>query len=148
LSLHLPEAPQGWRPFAPVLHLQQHELGRSLHLRTKLRVSPTPIVNHSSLRSGHPSTTGTLLVLIQATSTFQSMRGGATKLGLLFLHPLPLLWICPRLLICLWIWTCISCCGVICFHVLTEFCAYVMSVVSDGCILWRWCDYSNIVIIC
>jgi hypothetical protein len=63
LFLHLPEAPQGWRPFAPVLHLQQHELGRSLHLRTKPRVSPTPVVNHSSLRSGHPSTTGTLLVL-------------------------------------------------------------------------------------
>jgi hypothetical protein len=63
LSLYLPEAPQGWRPFAPVLHLQQHELGRSLHLRTKPRVSPTPVVNHSSLRSGHPSTTGTLLVL-------------------------------------------------------------------------------------
>jgi hypothetical protein len=50
-------------PFAPVLHRQQHELGRSLHLRTEPRVSPTPIVNHSSLRSGHPSTTGTLLVL-------------------------------------------------------------------------------------
>jgi hypothetical protein len=63
LSLHLPEAPQGWRPFAPVLHLQQHELGPSLHLRTKPRVSPTPVVNHSSLRSGHPSTTGTLLFL-------------------------------------------------------------------------------------
>jgi hypothetical protein len=27
------------------------------------RVCPTPVVNHSSLRSGHPSTTGTLLVL-------------------------------------------------------------------------------------
>jgi hypothetical protein len=64
LSLHLPEAPQGWRPFAPILHLQQHELGRSLHLRTEPRVSPTPVVNHSSLRSGHPSTTGTLLVLM------------------------------------------------------------------------------------
>jgi hypothetical protein len=50
-------------PFAPVLHLQQHELGRSLHLRTEPRVSPTPIVNHSSLRSSHPPTTGTLLVL-------------------------------------------------------------------------------------
>jgi hypothetical protein len=48
---------------APVLHLQQHELGRSLPLRTEPRVSPTPVVNHSSLRSGHPSTTGTLLVL-------------------------------------------------------------------------------------
>jgi hypothetical protein len=32
-------------------------------MRTKPRVSPTPVVNHSSLRSGHPSTTGTLLVL-------------------------------------------------------------------------------------
>jgi hypothetical protein len=63
LSLHLSEVPQGWSPFAPVLHLQQHELGRNLHLRTKPRVSPTPVVNHSSLRSGHPSTTGTLLVL-------------------------------------------------------------------------------------
>jgi hypothetical protein len=31
--------------------------------RTESRVSPTPVVNHSSLRSGHPSTTGTLLVL-------------------------------------------------------------------------------------
>jgi hypothetical protein len=62
LSLHLPEAPQGWRPFAPILHLQQHELGCSLHLRTEPRVSPTPVVHHSSLRSGHPSTTGTLLV--------------------------------------------------------------------------------------
>jgi hypothetical protein len=47
----------------PVLHLQQHELDRSLHLRTEPRVSPTPVINHSSLRSGHPSTTGTLLVL-------------------------------------------------------------------------------------
>jgi hypothetical protein len=46
--------------------MQQHELGRSLHLRTEPRVSPTPVVNHSSLRSGHPSTTGTLLVLSQA----------------------------------------------------------------------------------
>jgi hypothetical protein len=35
----------------------------SLHLRTKPRVSPTPVVNHSSLRSGHPSTTEMLLVL-------------------------------------------------------------------------------------
>jgi hypothetical protein len=50
----------------PVLHLQQHELGRNLHLRTEPRVSPTPVVNHSSLRSGHPSTTGTLLVLTPA----------------------------------------------------------------------------------
>jgi hypothetical protein len=33
------------------------------HLRTEPRVSPTPVVNHSSLRSGHPSTTGTPLVL-------------------------------------------------------------------------------------
>jgi hypothetical protein len=31
-------------------------------LRTKPRVSPTPVVNHSSLKSGHPSTTGMLLV--------------------------------------------------------------------------------------
>jgi hypothetical protein len=29
----------------PVLHLQQYELGRSLHLRTKPRVSPTSIEN-------------------------------------------------------------------------------------------------------
>jgi hypothetical protein len=43
--------------------MQQHELGRSLHLHTEPRVSPTPAVNHSSLRSGHPSTTRTLLVL-------------------------------------------------------------------------------------
>jgi hypothetical protein len=39
------------------------ELGRSLHLRTEPRVSPTPVVSHSSLRSSHPSTTGMLLVL-------------------------------------------------------------------------------------
>jgi hypothetical protein len=32
-------------------------------MHTKPRVSPTLVVNHSSLRSGHPSTTGTLLVL-------------------------------------------------------------------------------------
>jgi hypothetical protein len=44
--------------------MQPHELGRSLDLRTKPRVSPTPVVNHSSLRSDHPSTTGTLLVHI------------------------------------------------------------------------------------
>jgi hypothetical protein len=59
-----PGGPSRLKTFAPVLHLQQHELGRSLHLRTKRRVSPTPVVNHSSLRSDHPSTTGTLLVLI------------------------------------------------------------------------------------
>jgi hypothetical protein len=36
------------------------------NLRTKPRVSPAPVVNHSSLRSGHPSTTGTLLILTGA----------------------------------------------------------------------------------
>jgi hypothetical protein len=61
-----PRGPSRLKTFRAVLHLQQHELGRSLHLRTKPRVSPTPVVNHSSLRSGHPSTTGTLLVLTAA----------------------------------------------------------------------------------
>jgi hypothetical protein len=32
-------------------------------MRTEPRVSPTPVVNHSSLRSGHPAATRTLLVL-------------------------------------------------------------------------------------
>jgi hypothetical protein len=58
-----PGGPSRLKTFRARFHLQQHELGRSLHLRTKPRVSPTPVVNHSSLRSGHPSTTGTLLVL-------------------------------------------------------------------------------------
>jgi hypothetical protein len=58
-----PGGPSRLKTFRAVLHLQQHVLGRSLHLRTEPRVSPTPIVNQSSLRSGHPSTTGTLPVL-------------------------------------------------------------------------------------
>jgi hypothetical protein len=65
------------RPFAPVLHLQQHELGRSLQLRNEPRVSPTPVVNNPSLRSGHPSTTGTLLVLKTVEAGTAAAGGGA-----------------------------------------------------------------------
>jgi hypothetical protein len=58
-----PGSPSRLKTFRARSSPQQHELGCSLHLPTKPRVSPTTVVNHSSLRSGHPSTTGMLLVL-------------------------------------------------------------------------------------
>jgi hypothetical protein len=57
------------KTFRAVLHLQQHELGR-----TEPRVSPTLVVNHSSLRSGHPSTTRTFRVLNPSLYSFSFQK--------------------------------------------------------------------------